>query len=165
MAPCRTGTMTGAMQGSTHSLRHFIRTRVARQRRAAAGRVPLRQVSSCGEEIALIHQQFAHRFFLAMQEVCVTTRSAMMQRLTHEKDAELARVRLKSAAMATAVRVERNTAHVLRRGFRAASIGCCAHTETQRARRGQFLPRRPFCARSRAPRRSATMELFAPHSV
>ncbi len=132
MAPIRTGTMTGAMQGSTHSLRHKARTRIAPQRRTAAGRASARRYSSHAGEIALIHSDFAHRFHLAMQQVCVTTRVAMMQRLESEKREALTRVWLLSATEAQAVRVERAVTRNLRRGFRMASAGCCTRGVVRR---------------------------------
>lgn len=126
MAPVRTGTMTGAMQRSTHSLRHKARTRIGPQRHAAAGRAKARRYSSHAGEIALIHSDFAHRFHLAMQEVCAATRVAMMQRLNSEKKAALTRVWLLSATEANAVRTERYAARKLRQVFRIGSHGCCA---------------------------------------
>lgn len=116
--------MTGAMQGSTHSLRQIIRTRTSRQRRAAIGRVTARRYLSHAGEIALIYSDFAHRFHLAMQEVCAATRSAMMQRLTSEKEASLSRVRLQSAAEVFAVRGELKTARDLRCGYCRAAVEC-----------------------------------------
>lgn len=141
MAPVRTGTMTGAMQGSTHSLRQIIRTRTARQRRASAGRVTTRRYSSHAGEIALIHSDFAHRFHLAKQEVCAATRSAMMQRLTSEKEASLSRARLQSAADVFAVRVEQKTARDLRRGYCAASVECGVRTKMHPPRRPRLQRR------------------------
>ena len=127
--------MTGAMQGSTHSLRQIIRTRRTRQRIAAVGRVTARRYSSHAGEIALIHSDFAHRFHLAMQEVCASTRSAMMQRLTSEKEAALARMRLLSNAEALAVRIERKATRDLRRGYRASAVECSVRTVAHRPRR------------------------------
>jgi hypothetical protein len=129
--------MTGAMQGSTHSLRQMIRTRTSRQRRAAAGRVTAHRYSSHAGEIALIHSDFGHRFHLATQEVCVATRSAMIQRLHGEKEAALARVRLSSATEAIAVRAECRVAYQTRRGFRAASAEFGMRT----------VVHRPMCSR------------------
>lgn len=123
--------MTGAMQGSTHSLRQIIRTRRARQRLAAAGRVTSRRHSSHAGEIAAIHSDFAHRFHLAKQEVCVSTRSAMMQRLTSEKQAALARVRFESVAEALAARAERKAARGLLCRFRAAVAECGLRQEAR----------------------------------
>ena len=116
--------MTGAMQGSTHSLRQIIQTRTARQRRASAGRVTARRHSSHAGEIALIHSDFAHRFYLAMQEVCVTTRSAMIQRLTSDKAVALERVRLMRAADASDDRFRRNRSWSLQTRYGAASLQC-----------------------------------------
>ena len=135
MARLRTGTMTGVMQGSTHSLRQIIRTRKARQRRASAGRVTARRYLSHAGEIALIHSDFAHRFYLAKQEICAATRSAMIQRLTNEKEAALSRVRFESRAEAYAARVKWNAARNLRCGFCAASVGCCVRQLSHRPRR------------------------------
>lgn len=142
MAPVRTGTMTGAMQGSTHSLRQIIRTRTARQRRASAGRVTARRYSSHAGEIALIHSDFAHRFYLAKQEVCAATRTAVMQRLTSEKEAALARVRLSRNVEVHAVRRERESCRNLRSGFRAASIGCCVPQTVRQPSRLRCIARR-----------------------
>ena len=113
------------MQGSTHSLRQMIRTRRTKRRRIAAARIPLRRIHSHAGEIALIHQQFAHRFFLAMQEVCMATRSAIVQRLTHEKAAALARVRLMRAADADGDKCRRDLSRSLQNGYRAANRQCC----------------------------------------
>jgi hypothetical protein len=126
------------MQGSTHSLRQIIRTRRKRQRRASAGRVIARRYSSHAGEIALIHSDFEHRFHLAMQEVCATTRNAMMQRLTREKEAALARVRFESAAEALAVRVERRAGDQQRYGFNAAQVGCCKRQALPRPSRPEL---------------------------
>lgn len=137
--------MTGAMQGSTHSLRHKARTRFARQRRAAAGCVTARRYSSHAGEIALINSDFAHRFHLAALEVCSATRSAMMQRLTMEKEAALARVRFESATEGHGVRLERKAVRNLRRGYRSAAVECCVPTalhfpqRPRLRRRGQIL--------------------------
>ena len=146
MAPVRTGTMTGAMQGSTHSLRQIIWTRRARQRHAAGGRVTSRRHSSHAGEIAAIHSDFAHRFFLAMQEVCSATRCAMVQRLTSEKEATLARVWMLSAAEVSAVRTERKAARAIKWDFCAANVGCC--------RSSDLRPPTPSRKRSRHRERS-----------
>ena len=127
--------MTGAMQGSAHSLRQTIRTRRARQWNAAAERVTARRYASHAGEIALIHSDFAHRFHLAKQEVCAATRGAMMQRLSGEKAAVLTRVRLSSAAEADVVRNERKFAHSLRHLFHDVRIVCCNNRPCPRAKR------------------------------
>jgi hypothetical protein len=128
--------MMGAMQGSNHSLRQIIRTRRTRQR-AIAGRVTARRYVSHAGEIALIHSDFAHRFHLAMKEVCITTRSAMMQRLMTEKATALARVWRLSAAEVGELRVEQKAAHDLRREFRKANCGCCTRKPIHRPVRSE----------------------------
>jgi hypothetical protein len=117
--------MTGAMQGSTHSLRHKAWTRCQRQWRAAAARHAARRVSSHTGEFALIEQEFAHRFFLAKQEVCASTRNAMLQRLTSEKAAAVSRLRMNSAAEAGVVRMERAVLRSIHRRYRFANVACC----------------------------------------
>lgn len=133
--------MTGAMQGSTHSLPTKTRTRRRRQQRAVARFAPLRRYRSHAGEFAAIDQEFAYHFFLAMQEVCTSTRSAMLQRLTLEKQAALARVQLISAAQASADRVSRDSARDLRRVYRAATAECSSHMRT-------VCPRRPRAQRT-----------------
>lgn len=121
--------MTGAMQGSTHSLRQTIRTRQTRRRRSVVSR--WRMPAHRGE-FALIQAEFAHRFFLAMQEVCTSARIAMLKRLEYEKEAALVRVRAMRTSDADVVR---------RETFRMASQQCCVPVVISRTCRGQSVRR------------------------
>jgi hypothetical protein len=142
--------MTGAMQGSTHSLRQIIRTRRTRQRIAAVGRVTTRRYSSHAGEIALIHSDFAHRFHLAMQEVCAATRGAMMQRLSGEKEAALERLRFESADEYHVGRDERRAARNLRLQYATVRVICRKSGPRPQAKRPL---RRISCGRSATPDR------------
>jgi hypothetical protein len=99
------------MAGSSQSLLSQSRTRSRWQSSAAAmlpriAQAPLparraykigrRPVHRCDD--ALIYQEFAYRFHMAMQETCVSKRQAMLQQLNMEREAALRRAHENSRA-------------------------------------------------------------------
>ena len=128
------------MSGSTHSLPFKTRTRIKRQRRACAERGDLRRCWSQASAIAAIRHDFAHRFALAMREVCADTRSAMIQRLRLEQEAALASVFANQHAEKDLLRAAREASRAVCRRLRDAS----EFTEVPVTHRRPSRPRRRF---------------------
>ena len=147
------------MKGSTHSLPLKPRApppwraaaaELLPSRRAAApprcGRFrlrPARRLLRCQE--AIIRQEFAYRFHMAMQEVCPRKRQAVIAQLAGEQQGTLRQARETTLAEERSDRERRPSAMAARRRYRLNSARRPRRPRRRRGRSGHWFGNVPIC--------------------